>query len=456
MAEDKRNDTTPQKEGQKATIGLSRFEAARAAELRDEESFDVTDASDASDALDRSGEAMDFEIDANEARASRVGVDDDGVRRPFMLGILVHSLTEMGLSFEDAYTISGKIWTRIRDRDLVTKQELRDLISELAGEESLTGYFETASPALGGPLEVSGANGRWPFNQSRMQQSFLAAGLEPRRAFEMVSEIEWQLRGLGESTVTRDAIRTLATRLLTEQFSTSTAARYRSYRHYQNEDDRPVIVLLGGTSGVGKSSLALEVARRLSIGRVLSTDSIRDVMRVMVSDELVPTLHVSSFEAHTRVAADPDPAEHSDLVIEGFLEQTRTIYVGVRAIIERAITESTSLVLDGVSLVPGIIDLDQWSDRAHLFYVLAADVDRESLHGHLMARADGQGPRASERYVRNFQEIFRIQEELLERAEAAEIPIVDVQDLESAVQAVVKHVVGGLGARREAERAAEG
>ncbi len=71
-----------------------------------------------------------------------------------------------------------------------------------------------------------------------------------------------------------------------------------------------------------------------------------------------------------------------------------------------------------------------------------------------MARADGPGTRSSDRYVRNFQEIFRIQEDLLERAEASDVPIVDVQDLESAVVEVLRHVVGSLGVQREAERAA--
>ena len=145
---------------------------------------------------------------------------------------------------------------------------------------------------------------------------------------------------------------------------------------------------------------------------------------------------------------------HLDPVVEGFLEQTRTVSVGVRAVIERAVIEGTSLVLDGVSLVPGILDCAEWSQNAHVFFLLAVDVDRESLHGHLMARADGPGTRSSDRYVRNFQEIFRIQEDLLERAEASAVPIVDVQDLESAVEEVLRHVVGSLGVQREAERTA--
>lgn len=369
-----------------------------------------------------------------------------------MLGSLVHSLTESGLSFEAAYGVAMEVWRRVHDRPLVTTKELRELAAELAASAPPGGYFEqeAESAGAGHGLQVQGKDGRWPFSQGRLQQSLLAAALEPRQAFEAVVEIERALRASGEGAVTRDEIRALAGQVLARRFGERCAARYAAWRDYQSGDDRPVVILLGGTSGVGKSTLALEVARRLSIGRVISTDSIRDVMRVMVSDDLVPTLHVSSFEAHTKMVTEPP--EGRDPVIEGFLEQSRTVAIGIRAVIERAVHEGTSTVLDGVSLVPGVFDLTDWLDRAHVFFLLAADVDRESLHGHLMARAHGKGARASERYVRNFKEILRIQEDLLERAASHGVPVVDVQDAEVAALQVVAHVVGRLGERRALER----
>ena len=390
------------------------------------------------------------EVDEKATRRNRVRVDDRGVHRPFMRGILVHSLTEEGFSFEDAYAVSQAVWKRVRDRELVTKKELRELVAEFS-VSTPAGEFERAEASFGDQLEVLGKDGRWPFSQGRLQHSLLAAAIEPRSAFEVVVEIERELRSRGERRVTRDAIRTLAGGILKRRFGDASARRYHEWRYFQNEDDRPLILLLGGTSGVGKSSLALEVARRLTIARVLSTDSIRDVMRVMVSDDLVPTLHVSSFEAHSRLVREV--REGLDPVIEGFLEQSRTVSVGVRAVIERAIKEGTNTALDGVSLVPGLFDPSEWQDRAHVLFLLAADEDRESLHGHLVARAHGRGARASERYMKNFKEIFRIQEDLLERAEASGIPVVDVQDLESAARQVVTYVVDQLGERHAAEAA---
>ncbi|MAG33004.1 MAG: hypothetical protein CL908_19170 [Deltaproteobacteria bacterium] len=399
----------------------------------------------------REAAAAESQPEDGAASGARVRVDDGGLHRPFMRGILVHSLTEQGLSFEDAYAVAQEVWRQVRDRQLVTKQQLRDLVASLAASAP-GGDFERLDPTPGDRLDVLGKDGRWPFSKGRLQMSLLAAGLDPRQGFDAVFEIESELRARGDRRVARDVIRQLANEILSRRFGEEYARRYLAWRYFQNEDDRPLILLLGGTSGVGKSSLALEVARRLSIARVLSTDSIRDVMRVMVSDDLVPTLHVSSFEAHSRLPTEV--REGHDPVVEGFLEQSRTISIGVRAAIDRSIIEGTNTAIDGVSLVPGAFGVTGWQDRAHVVFLLAADEDRESLHAHLVARAHGRGARASERYVRNFQEIFSIQVHLLERAETFGIPVVDAQDLEVAAQEVVAHVVDRIAERHAAEGAA--
>lgn len=297
-------------------------------------------------------------------------------------------------------------------------------------------------------IDVVGKDGRWPFNQGRLLQSLYPTGLEADQALEVVVAIERSLRQRSAHEVTRDLLRALVHETLERDFGSEYAGRYRVWRAFQNQDVKPLILLLGGTSGVGKSSLAIEVARRLSIARVLSTDAIRDVMRVMISDDLVPTLHVSSFEAHQRLVTAVAPG--LDPIVEGFLDQSRTVAVGVRAVIERAIIEGTNTVIDGVSLVPGLYELAGWRDRAHVVLLLAADQDLESLRAHIVARAHGRGARASERYLGSFEKIVRIQEALLERATAFGVEVIDVQDLEDAVRHVVSHVVGGLAATHEA------
>ncbi len=57
-----------------------------------------------------------------------------------------------------------------------------------------------------------------------------------------------------------------------------------------------LIILLGGSSGTGKSTLASLIASRLGISTVLSTDSIRHIMRNFVSREENPILFCSTYE----------------------------------------------------------------------------------------------------------------------------------------------------------------
>ena len=64
-----------------------------------------------------------------------------------------------------------------------------------------------------------------------------------------------------------------------------------------SELDVPLIILVGGGTGVGKSTIATQLAARLGIVRIISTDAIREVMKGVMSTEIIPTLHTSSFNA---------------------------------------------------------------------------------------------------------------------------------------------------------------
>ena len=66
----------------------------------------------------------------------------------------------------------------------------------------------------------------------------------------------------------------------------------------------------------------------------------------------MPSIHYSSFDAASAVA----DSETGDPLLLGFLDQTRNVLVGVRASIERALQEGWSMVLEGVHLVPGMLE----------------------------------------------------------------------------------------------------
>ena len=62
------------------------------------------------------------------------------------------------------------------------------------------------------------------------------------------------------------------------------------------EAKRNIIVLLAGTSGTGKSTLASLLGSKLGIATVLSTDTVRHILRNFVSKEESPILFASTYE----------------------------------------------------------------------------------------------------------------------------------------------------------------
>ena len=199
----------------------------------------------------------------------------------------------------------------------------------------------------------------------------------------------------------------------------------------------PLLVLVGGATGTGKSTVATEVAHRLGITRVTSTDVVRQTMRAFFSHEFMPSIHYSSFEAGAAVQAPEE--ETTDRNLLGFLEQTRNVLVGVKAVLGRALEEGYSLALEGVHLVPGAIPRPE---GAVLCHCVLAIPDEEEHASHFWTRdAASEGGRPFEKYLRELPQIRRIQDYLVGRAERAGVTVISNSSVEETVDRVIDLVL---------------
>jgi len=380
--------------------------------------------------------------------SGRILVEDEAGGRPFMRGILVHSLMARGVPFEDAFRAANEIRRRLRGRPVVSRGELAAAARELVGLEALG--EEPPRPTLTATITVMGHGRETPFSKGILSQSLLAAAIDPNDAFDVAREIEQGLLARAVSRIDHRELRRLAFETLKARTGPQIAERYLVWRRFQ-EPERPVILLLGGPAGAGKTSLALEVASRLGIHRVVSTDAIRQVMRIMLSQELVPTVHASSYDAW-KVLARGTKAD--DPVVEGFRDQAQIVSVGVRAIMDRAIAENASVIIDGVSVVPGLIDLDAYKDRAEVVFLLVATLDLEAFRSRFESRAKGETNRLPHRYIEHLDAIVRIQDHLLELADRFHVPIVDNQYFDRSVLSIIRHLIETL-RKKSSPRATE-
>ena len=376
------------------------------------------------------------------AEDRRLWVDDNGRRRPFMRGIMIHALMSRGVGFDEANKTANAVRDRLRARHVVTKEEIGKELRRLLGDAPFLDDHGLPTPA---DISVVEPRGTQPFSKGVLSQSLLAAAIDPNDAFDVAREIERELLVKGIREIERGDLRSLAYAALCRQISPQAGERYLTWREYQ-DPDRPVILLLGGAAGVGKTSLALEVGHRLGIGRMLSSDSVRQIMRIMLSKDLAPAIHASSYDAWKTL---PQETLGEDPVIDGFRAQTATVSVGIRASMDRAVAENASLVLDGVAIVPGMIDLEAYAELADVIFLVVAALDIDAYSRRFAARAKGQTHRAAHRYLENLDAIVRVQDYFLEVADRHSVPIVDNESFDRAVIQIIRHVTETLRKRQE-------
>jgi len=279
------------------------------------------------------------------------------------------------------------------------------------------------------PLPLGGEDGL-PFSKGLMARALIATGVPATRSYELALRIEADLTARGRDSVELERLYELATETLGQE-SGDVLDRLRRYGDLQ-ELDLPIIVLVGGGTGTGKSSVATEVAYRLGITRVTSTDFLRQTMRAFFSREFMPSIHYSSFEAGQ---APTDEEDEADPVLAGFLDQTRNVLVGARAAIDRALQEGWSMVLEGVHLVPGMLPS---IDGALVVQCVLAIDDLEAHASHFWSRDNAsEGVRPFEKYLDAFDDIRRIHDYIVRRAGKCDVPVVRNEALEPAVGSVI-------------------
>ncbi|MBA2332634.1 MAG: hypothetical protein H0V94_07600 [Actinobacteria bacterium] len=288
-----------------------------------------------------------------------------------------------------------------------------------------------------GERDFLGGDGT-PFSKGLMARVLSAVGVPDERAYELARRAEVDLGERSETSVDLERLGELAVDFLGQEAGSRAVRRVRGYRTLQALD-LPVILLVGGGTGTGKSTVATEVAYRLGITRVTSTDFVRQTMRAFFAKEFMPSIHYSSFEAALGLSK-AEEEESGDAALLGFLDQTRNVLVGVDAALQRALDEGWSMVLEGVHLVPGMLACER-DDALVIQCVLAID-DEEIHRTHFWSRdAASDGVRPVDRYIEALPEIRMIQEYIVDRARRNDVPVIENESRSDAIGGVMELVL---------------
>ncbi len=375
---------------------------------------------------------------------------DDDTSVPFLRGILTRSLQQAGLSFREAHKLATELRdeldsdTPLRTTDL--KQIVYERLKSEYGPKKADRYLK---PTLGvGQIMVEDDEGRvMPFSAELYRRDLETIGLTLPESIKIASKLRRHLIKHKFSQISSQRISRLTYDLLKESSSLgpAVARRWLVWRNFLRSR-RPLIIVIGGTTGCGKSTIATSLANQLGIVRMQSTDLLREVMRTMMSDEEHPALHVSSYEAWRHVAGAHASSKKGagDVPVEvGFRAQAELVSAASQAVMERARRERVSLVLEGVHAHPELAEeLD--IDDAILVHVLLAVLKKRKLKRRLSNRGEQASERRAERYLENFDQIWQLQSYLLSEADRTNTPIVINDDRDQAVREIMRTVLDSL------------
>ena len=375
--------------------------------------------------------------------------DLEETRIPFLRGILIRSLQDAGLAFDEASHIASEIRNELSKTALISIVDLNHMVIErltsLGKENAVYRYENRNSPLT---VEVEQQCGRInPFSRLKFRNSLETIGLKFRESDDVVQMLQEHLTNKSIKTIKSINLAMLIYRYLRQssKLGPAVAHRWLVWHDFINSG-RELIFLIGGTAGCGKSSTANMLANRLEIVRTQSTDMLREVMRTMIPEQLMPVLHQSSFTAWKGLPGRKKTkgGVPEALLVQGYRSQADVLSLAIEAVVDRATREHVSLVLEGVHVHPAFMEKLQTETDAVVIPVMLGLLKRKHLQQRIKDRSTNVPDRGAEHYLQYFDEIWRLQTYLLSEADRANIHIAVNENRDKVFSEIMRFTIATL------------
>jgi len=375
--------------------------------------------------------------------------DLEETRIPFLRGILIRSLQDAGLEFDEASHIASEIRNELADTKLISTVDLNNMVIERLkslGKESAVYRYENRNSPL--TVEVEQQCGRInPFSRLKFRNSLETIGLKSRESDDVVQMLQEHLTNKSIQTIKSRNLAMLIYRYLRQssKLGPAVAHRWLVWHDFINSG-RELIFLIGGTAGCGKSSTANMLANRLEIVRTQSTDMLREVMRTMIPEKLMPVLHQSSFTAWKGLPRRKKSkgGVPEALLVQGYRSQADLLSLAIEAVVDRATREHVSMVLEGVHVHPAFMEKLQTETDAVVIPVMLGLLKRKHLQQRIKDRSTNVPDRGAEHYLQYFDEIWRLQTYLLSEADRANIHIAVNENRDKIFSEIMRFTIATL------------
>lgn len=258
-------------------------------------------------------------------------------------------------------------------------------------------------------------------------------GFSQTEGYEFLIDVYDDIINLNQEIVPEEKINDIISSHLASSYNKTLAEQYLKIEEWRGLR-KPIWILIAGAIGTGKSTLSRRIAGELGIQHVIGTDVVRDILRKILSEEVVPELHSTSYCAFQSLK--PIYSSRFDEVILGFDYHSKYVNLGVDAVLSRAEKENVSIVIEGEHLLPAFFD-EMILSKPNVLYITISVPDpafhRENL--------SSQYTKEKEELLANFDNIRKIHEHLVNETQIRNLPLVETIKGESTTSKVRKLVV---------------
>ena len=121
------------------------------------------------------------------------------------------------------------------------------------------------------------------------------------------------------------------------------------------------------------------------------------------------------------------------------------VSVGVKAVVDRAVKERTSMIIEGVHLLPYMQQtLQEGTKRAYHIPITLSLMNDKHHKDRFFERGKGNELRKKEPYLRSFENIRSIHEYCISESENNEIEVVDNEDFDETTNTLMQLIINTL------------
>ncbi len=256
-----------------------------------------------------------------------------------------------------------------------------------------------------------------PFSKGILVQQLRITDLDILDAYAVAEKIEHRLIKNNRFLIKQDDLDNLILKELSK-YGENNVKIFQLFKKWQ-EKGAPLIILLGGVQGVGKTYFSSILSQLFNIIHRLNTSVVLQVLKSIISSKLTPALHQKLYDAWKTLR--PYYSAIYDEIILGYEEQSKYVCVGVESTIKRALNERFSMIIEGEHLSPKLLKPGIINHKNVLYILLV--VEDEKLHRSYIASSK-RFLKEDPHLLEHFSEIRKIQEYLLEETNIRRLPVI--------------------------------